>query len=75
VWHSCNGTNTRRKRDTIMPTYEYRCDDDKTLTALQRSVDERDDLVECSQCGREMRREFHAVPVKFNATGFYSTGG
>ena len=58
-----------------MPTYEYRCDDDKSLLALQRSVDERDDLVECTQCGREMRREYTAVPVKFNGTGFYSTGG
>lgn len=58
-----------------MPTYEYRCDDDKTLITLSRSVDERDDLVECSTCGREMRREYNAVPIKFNGTGFYSTGG
>lgn len=58
-----------------MPTYEYRCVDDKTLLTLSRSVDDRDDLVECPACGREMRREYSPVPVKFNGTGFYSTGG
>lgn len=58
-----------------MPTYEYRCDDDKTLLTLSRGVDDRDDLVECPSCNREMRREYNAVPIKFNGTGFYSTGG
>ena len=58
-----------------MPTYSYRCLDDKTLTELSRSVDERDDLVECPQCNREMTREYQANPVHFKWTGFYSTGG
>jgi putative FmdB family regulatory protein len=58
-----------------MPTYSYRCPDDKTLLELSRSVDERDDLAECPQCGRETIREYQANPVHFKGTGFYSTGG
>ena len=53
-----------------MPTYEYRCLDDKTQLVLSRKVDDRDNVVDCPQCGREMRREYNAVPVKFNGTGF-----
>lgn len=58
-----------------MPTYEYRCLDDKTQLVLSRNVDDRDNVVDCPQCGKEMRREYNAVPIKFNGTGFYSTGG
>ena len=59
----------------MMPTYSYRCNDDKALLELSRSVDDRDDLVECPQCNREMVREYQANPVIFKGTGFYSTGG
>ena len=66
---------SRGKGDRLMPTYSYRCQDDKTLLELSRSVDERDDLAECPQCNREMSREYQANPVHFKGTGFYSTGG
>jgi putative FmdB family regulatory protein len=59
----------------MMPTYSYRCNDDKALLELSRSVDDRDDLVECPQCNREMTREYQPNPVIFKGTGFYSTGG
>lgn len=58
-----------------MPTYSYRCYDDKTLQELSRDVNDRDDLVECPQCNREMTREYQANSVHFKGTGFYSTGG
>ena len=58
-----------------MPTYLYRCLDDKTLQELNRDVNDRDDLVNCSLCNREMIREYQANPVHFKGTGFYSTGG
>ena len=58
-----------------MPTYSYRCLDDKTLQELSRNVNERDDLVECPQCSREMTREYQPNPVHFKGAGFYSTGG
>jgi predicted nucleic acid-binding Zn ribbon protein len=29
----------------------------------------------CEKCGDKLRRIYDATPVKFNGTGFYSTGG
>jgi predicted nucleic acid-binding Zn ribbon protein len=29
----------------------------------------------CGTCGSKLRRIYTAPPVKFNGTGFYSTGG
>ena len=57
-----------------MPTYEYRCNNCKALYVLSRNVDERDDRVECI-CGSEGQRVYGVPAVKFNGTGFYSTGG
>lgn len=57
-----------------MPTYEYRCNNCKALYVLSRNVDERDDRVECV-CGSEGQRVYGVPAVKFNGTGFYSTGG
>ena len=56
-----------------MPTYEYRCDNCKALYVLSRNVNERDDNVECV-CGSEARRIYNVPAIKFNGTGFYSTG-
>ncbi len=58
-----------------MPTYAYRCLDDKTLLELSRNVNNRDDLVECPQCNNTMVREYQPNPVIFKGSGFYSTGG
>jgi putative FmdB family regulatory protein len=57
-----------------MPTYEYRCRDCKEVYVLSKNVDERDDRVECV-CGSELRRVYNVPAIKFNGTGFYSTGG
>jgi predicted nucleic acid-binding Zn ribbon protein len=29
----------------------------------------------CETCKKDMKRVYYAAPVKFNGTGFYSTGG
>lgn len=58
-----------------MPTYEYRCKQDQSMLEMNRPVDERDTPLACPVCGENMTRQISAVPVKFNATGFYSTGG
>jgi predicted nucleic acid-binding Zn ribbon protein len=29
----------------------------------------------CEICKEDMKRVYYAAPVKFNGTGFYSTGG
>lgn len=58
-----------------MPNYEYKCDDCGTSEDHPRSIDDRDNCPTCQYCTRLMRRIIHATPVKFNGTGFYSTGG
>jgi len=58
-----------------MPTYEFICPICGTTRELSRHVDDRDDLVSCPKCNREMVREYQANPVHFKGTGFYSTGG
>jgi putative FmdB family regulatory protein len=58
-----------------MPTYEYQCKDDKTKATMTRSIDDRDNPVECPACGLTMARIYLATPVHFKGTGFYSTGG
>ena len=57
-----------------MPTYEYKCVKCSKTQEHNRGVDNRDDEVLC-ECGEPMKRSFNAVPIKFNAPGFYSTGG
>lgn len=47
-----------------MPTYDYRCGDCGDYTSAVRSIDGRDDPLECS-CGRMMRREVSAAAFKF----------
>jgi putative FmdB family regulatory protein len=39
-----------------MPTYEYRCYSCKEITEGFRSVADRDDSPECSQCGGNTRK-------------------
>jgi len=58
-----------------MPNYEYKCDDCGTSEEHYRNIDDRDNCPTCQYCTRLMRRIIHATPVKFNGTGFYSTGG
>ena len=64
-----------KERMVLMPTYEYRCDDCDTSEGHYRNVDERNEFPTCQHCTRDMRRLLQATPVKFNGTGFYSTGG
>lgn len=57
-----------------MPTYEYKCVKCEKTQEHNRGVDNRDDEAIC-ECGEAMKRSYNAVPIKFNAPGFYSTGG
>jgi len=57
-----------------MPTYEYKCDACGFMMEKQVPVEERDTVWECV-CNEPMKRVYNAVPVKFNGSGFYSTGG
>lgn len=57
-----------------MPTYEYRCNKCMSHQELTRSVDERDDEVSCP-CGNVSSRIYNTPAIRFNGSGFYSTGG
>jgi putative FmdB family regulatory protein len=59
-------------RILIMPTYDYECPGDGEVIEFTLPFDHEAPL--CA-CGDTMRRVFNAVPVKFNGSGFYSTGG
>ena len=57
-----------------MPTYEYRCNKCMAHQEITRSVDERDDVVTCI-CGHTSTRIYNTPSIRFNGSGFYSTGG
>lgn len=57
-----------------MATYEYECPGGERVI-IERSIHEAESNYMCSVCGGKMIRVYTAPPVKFNGTGFYSTGG
>ena len=55
-----------------MPRYDYRCIDCQTEFELVQSFAEAGSGV-CPQCSGAGRRVFHAVPVIYKGSGFYTT--
>jgi len=55
-----------------MPTYDYKCEVCKAVQEIQKDFGD-ESVPTC--CQQSMSRVWSAVPVKFNASGFYSTGG
>lgn len=58
-----------------MATYEYKCSDDDFKVSIKRGMTEAEVIPYCDKCNEPMKRIYNAAPVKFNADGFYSTGG
>lgn len=58
-----------------MATYEYICPGDGELVIIERPMSEPEIDYMCDICGAKLQRVWNAPPVKFNGTGFYSTGG
>jgi len=59
----------------LMASYEYTCDDDSQTVTIVRGMTEDEIIPYCDTCNDPMRRVYSPPPVKFNGTGFYSTGG
>jgi len=59
----------------LMATYEYKCDADSSIIAITRGMTEDEIIPYCDECNEPMVRLYNAAPVKFNGSGFYSTGG
>ena len=55
-----------------MPRYDYKCVDCQTEFELRQSFAEAGSGV-CPQCSGAGRRVFHAVPVIYKGSGFYTT--
>ena len=55
-----------------MPRYDYKCIDCQTEFELLQSFSEAGSGV-CPQCSGAGRRVFHAVPVIYKGSGFYTT--
>ena len=58
-----------------MATYEYICKADESKITVTRGMTEQEIVPYCDNCNEPMNRVYNAAPVKFNASGFYSTGG
>lgn len=63
-----------RMEIVLMPTYEFRCDGDKTMIEIQQGFHDGT-IPSCPLCGKDMKKIFSATPVHFKGTGFYKTGG
>jgi len=55
-----------------VPRYDYKCNDCETEFELVQSFSEAGSGV-CPQCSGAGRRVFHAVPVIYKGSGFYTT--
>jgi len=59
----------------LMASYEYKCDSDSETVTIIRGMTEEEIIPYCDKCNEPMSRLYSAPPVKFNGSGFYSTGG
>jgi predicted nucleic acid-binding Zn ribbon protein len=59
----------------LVATYDYKCGPDLEITTITRGMTEEEVIPRCWKCNELMERIYSAPPVKFNGTGFYSTGG
>ena len=55
--------------------YEYECPGDGEIVEIERKMSDPEGEYSCPTCGAQLRRVYNAVPIQFNAKGFYKTGG
>jgi len=67
--------NERGFRYNIMASYEYKCEIDSSIVTISRGMTDDEIIPYCDSCNEPMVRVYSAPPVKFNGSGFYSTGG
>ena len=58
-----------------MASYEYKCGVDLEIVTITRGMADDEIIPYCDKCNEPMTRVYNSAPVKFNAKGFYSTGG
>ena len=55
-----------------MPRYDYECLSCSHVFELKQSFS-AEPVADCPECGNRSRRKFHAVPVIYKGSGFYTT--
>lgn len=58
-----------------MPTYQFECPGEGNWVDVVASIHDEVPQPNCQWCGAKMIRVYSVPGVKFNADGFYSTGG
>jgi putative FmdB family regulatory protein len=57
-----------------MPIYEYRCESCDTVTEKMRKVKEKDDPLECPECGGDTQKCVSASSFQLKGGGWYKDG-
>src|SRR6266581_5985871 len=63
---------TEHTRGTLMPLYEYVCEDCRRKTEVLQRLRERP-LKICPHCGGKLKKAFSAPAIQFKGSGFYTT--
>lgn len=60
-----------------MPTYVYRCEAHDHLYEETRAMADDPQRTSCPKpdCGSPLKRVWHAAPITFKGSGFYSSRG
>lgn len=55
-----------------MPTYTYECDGCGQVWDVKHGIND-EPVLDCDNCGGDMRRIFAAPALQFKGSGFYTT--
>ena len=53
--------------------YQYQCPSDNSIIEIERKITDPEESYVCNTCGVSLVRVWNAVPITFNAPGFYTT--
>jgi putative FmdB family regulatory protein len=58
-----------------MPQYDYKCEGCNSVQTIERSIHAESSSPMCVTCNKTMVQVYSVPGLKFNGSGFYSTGG
>jgi len=53
--------------------YDYKCPECGRIKEVMTKPLDTPEIPSCDNCGLKMERQYHAVPVHFKGSGFYTT--
>ena len=66
------GSNAYGLETILMPTYEFRCNDDKTMIEIQQGFHDGN-VPSCPLCDKTMVKVIAPILTIFRGSGFYKT--